>query len=1468
MSDEKYTDKVKNSVTESANDSIKAGKATYEKQQKVANNKNATSSQKNIATALAAAEGGLAAFGAITGAMDTISAAAMMPLLEKVSAFKGTAILPLTKQTDPVMGIDVHMVTIPPSPAPVPMPHPYIGMMFKAADFVAVALATLIPTPDQAQAVDEESSSEEVEAANTQNAKALGHQVATMVIGMIGATVKIGGFLPRVTASTPSKPIPHFPMGAGFHPVYSRMVAKDHGHSLLGSLFVVADGNPISGTVPHMHNDCWDIGVFTPHDVSNKVMGMKLFVPSGMVMPIPAGRPVLTNIIPSPLNPLNVFKSLFKAGFGKLKNLGKKKPCTRLSKKLHAMNDGRKNGGNKIVRKLIQTFVGHPIDVAGGFLFTDEEDFFLPGQIPLAFERIWYSSSEYQGPMGSGWHHSLDWGIKIDLDDQFANVRMGDGRAALFDAIPIESIDEPRFNRSEKLFLHKHADGFYFVQDSDGMLYNFSSKAYPDRENSHLLTSIASPNGFAIRLEYDPQGNLIQIIDSAHRVLECTNNKKGQLVKIATRNEKNTSEKLVLATYEYDDQDDLVKQTNANGDAMLFEYKNHLLHKETWRNGAVFHFRYDGTKIGAKCIETWGNGDLLHYTLEYKGNTTISTDSLGNVTTYIHENGIVIETIDPKGGIHKANFNAYDELEYEINAMEQVYGETHDEYGNVITSMEADGAMAKFEYYDVNNPFLLTEALDSSGGKWTWEYDAVGNLLQKKNPAGAITRFEYSDGLLSKIINHEKAETILEYDQYYNLSKITFPDGTREELQYDFFGNLITQVDAKKNEVTKVYDKLGRPVAVNLPDGNRQKIAYDALDNVIHYKDNNSEIEMRYNAMSKLRSRTQGKATLEFTYNTEGQLKSVINEKGEDYTFVYDQNGEVKEEKGFDKIVKNYERNILGWVTKQTKNKKHATQYEHDEAGRVTRVTYADGFIENFSYQNGQLAMATNPNSEVIFAYDVMGNVVQESCNGNTIESEYSILDSRLSLKSSMGANIEMEYNTMGDIVRHKATGWESKTTRDEFGLEIEKHLTGGIVSKWERDNIGRVKGHTIGAKKMTRVNRRYMWGTNDRLKEILDANMGTSKFDYDTWGNLSKASYSDGSTQHRNPDAVGNLYTTNDRSDRNYGKGGQLLKSKDWFFHYDDLGNLVLKTKRILLKTDTDTSWKGGDWHYTWLENGTLAAVQRPDGEMVTFTYDTLGRRLTKTYKKTTTNWLWDGNKPLHEWKTFQSKDAVTDDVITWVFDEDSFSPVAKLRADKKYSILSDYLGTPTHLFNDGGEVIWEAALDSYGKLRVEKGTLGSCPFRYQGQYEDFETGLYYNRFRYYSPEEGNYISQDPIELEGGFELYSYTHDPNTWLDILGLKGIIYLRTDPRTGKEYIGKSKSPEAFKRREAAHNAKRKKAMGKNYDNRKYRFDKLEENVSGKKKLQNREQTNIDKKGGIKNLENKINAKKKKKAGYKK
>jgi RHS repeat-associated protein len=92
--------------------------------------------------------------------------------------------------------------------------------------------------------------------------------------------------------------------------------------------------------------------------------------------------------------------------------------------------------------------------------------------------------------------------------------------------------------------------------------------------------------------------------------------------------------------------------------------------------------------------------------------------------------------------------------------------------------------------------------------------------------------------------------------------------------------------------------------------------------------------------------------------------------------------------------------------------------------------------------------------------------------------------------------------------------------------------------------------------------------------------------------------------------------------------------------------------------------------------------------------------------------------------------------------------------------------------MYREDGEEVWTCELNSYGRVRTWQGKVKTdCPFRYQGQYEDAETGLYYNRFRYYSPEEGTYISQDPIGLEGAtFSLYNYVKDTNNIFDPLGL--------------------------------------------------------------------------------------------------
>ncbi|WP_425464182.1 RHS repeat domain-containing protein [Paenibacillus lentus] len=131
-------------------------------------------------------------------------------------------------------------------------------------------------------------------------------------------------------------------------------------------------------------------------------------------------------------------------------------------------------------------------------------------------------------------------------------------------------------------------------------------------------------------------------------------------------------------------------------------------------------------------------------------------------------------------------------------------------------------------------------------------------------------------------------------------------------------------------------------------------------------------------------------------------------------------------------------------------------------------------------------------------------------------------------------------------------------------------------------------------------------------------------------------------------------------------------------------------------------------------------------------------------------------------------------------------------ITSEGHYSIVTDHLGTPVEMYDEHGERVWSCELDIYGNVRkfILKGDHNACPFRYPGQYEDVETGLYYNRFRYYSPHEGMYTQQDPIGLAGGIRLYGYVDDPIFWVDVFGLSSGCGGKIPNGTGKKIHGNS------------------------------------------------------------------------------
>ena len=490
------------------------------------------------------------------------------------------------------------------------------------------------------------------------------------------------------------------------------------------------------------------------------------------------------------------------------------------------------------------------------------------------------------------------------------------------------------------------------------------------------------------------------------------------------------------------------------------------------------------------------------------------------------------------------------------------------------------------------------------------------------------------------------------------------------------------------------------------------------------------------------------------------------------------------------------------------------TEYEYDQRGRLTRSSFSDGTIEAFSYDAlGRLTEARNATGSVSMAYDEGGHVVKESFSGGlpgdkgtTVENIYDDLGNRIETRTSLGSVVQNSFDEDGLLSRVTAANgggenWEEKIIRDSEGLKIEKIFSGGIRMTRIYDAYGNVISQKSRSFRQDGYDRRYAWNASGRLQSVIDGiTGGRTTYAYDAVGSLMSARYEDGTDDYRMPDAAGNVFRSRDRRDREYGKGGRILRDRHYDYLYDVEGNLILKTPRrgltqhsnheVSEESDTHIAWQTGDYAYEWYGNGMLKEVWLPYGKTVRFEYDALGRRTAKLFNGHVFRYLWDGNVMVQEWQyeekdrpqhsidefgriRMQSEEPV-ENLVTWVYEEGSYVPVAKIQNGERYTIISDYMGRPVEAYNSYGNVVWQADYDIYGDLRNIKGIRDFIPFRQLGQYEDDETRLYYNRFRYYDPRIGNYISQDPIRLMGNNPtLYGYVGDSNQGIDIFGLSGV-----------------------------------------------------------------------------------------------
>jgi RHS repeat-associated protein len=252
----------------------------------------------------------------------------------------------------------------------------------------------------------------------------------------------------------------------------------------------------------------------------------------------------------------------------------------------------------------------------------------------------------------------------------------------------------------------------------------------------------------------------------------------------------------------------------------------------------------------------------------------------------------------------------------------------------------------------------------------------------------------------------------------------------------------------------------------------------------------------------------------------------------------------------------------------------------------------------------------------------------------------------------------------------------------------------------------------------------------------------------------------SDGDAERFSYDPSGNLVRV-ERSgsparELQYGVG-RLVRDGDIRFLYDPNGQLVVRI-------EGEASDSPRRWEFSWDANDRLRSVTTPEGSLWQYAYDALGRRVSKQGPSGLTRFIWDNQVIVH----------VTHDEkleATWIYGAESFEPVCTLQDGSVFSVLTDHLGTPRELVDQAGDVGWAARFRAWGRADRIAGAGGiDCPLRYPGQWFDEETGLHSNRFRYYDPDRGRYLSPDRLGLLGGLNPYSYPRNPITWTDPLGL--------------------------------------------------------------------------------------------------
>ena len=922
---------------------------------------------------------------------------------------------------------------------------------------------------------------------------------------------------------------------------------------------------------------------------------------------------------------------------------------------------------------------------------------------------------------------------------------------------------------------------------------------------------------------YDDNGYMTEWWDTEHTKARIIYDAKGRVVSTCT------SDGHYADRFEYDEANRCTTYHDAEGGISQYWYNSdNLVVKTVDSLGRINENEWD---FDQKILEKDALGRKINYSYNAFGEVEKVILSNGDCYRYTYGSFGVLNSIETP--LDEKWIYEYDDccrLTRVVSPQKLEWEYRYDERGRLIRVILPDGNHQSYDYSEKNKLLevfrnvkgqrtklqqdffgRITQLVLPDNSQYLYEYSTNhanpdGSLTKIKTPEGGIQTFAYnSERLLTESVDGNGNKTQYTYGAFDLLQSQTLPNGETLTFHYDKLTRLTEVKNAQGDSYCYEYDKVGQLIRETDFTGRSRAYAYDAVGRLIRKTQADGHIETyAYDIEDKLLTRNTWQPVLQgndiyayelahqvcYTYtNKTGQLSQTINTQ------------------------------YLPYFAQ------HITEFEYDEQYRLIAEIQDGERIEVELDKYGRQTALLLPNGvesavKISQGFNQYGELTQFQVNNhNPLNLSYDKLG-RQTRKQNQNGFILAEHFSPSGLLQAQGGGWNNSLTEQQLS-DYQPNQTYPIAGtqisrKWQYDkafNLVHTQDNHWGATEY-RVNK------NGQVTDVLNGLRHSEHYRYDSQLNLTQKA-------QRETDALGQ-YQFEAANDASFGmkqRNGRITRFGNKTYKYDELG-------RLHSKTETKKGFRPVTTYYKWNSQSQLVELHSPFKGSWRYEYDSFGRRITKYQIQTDQpqpnqvinmpiranqdywhkiNELWAKEAQSQGEKTSQNLTALSGyrylykqnqlvaeaplqitstegnlaltqanwaNAIYWLYQENDFTPTARYEKGQLHYTVADQVGTITELLTEDGYIdyrqklnLWgEAEIDGHRHYAANDSNPLKCNHRFVGQYYDDESELHYNRFRYYSPETGQYISHDPIGLLGGFNPYGYVGIPTAFVDPLGL--------------------------------------------------------------------------------------------------